>query len=262
MLVTVAAAAPGQTRLRAPGDLLTQVGFDQKLGGQVPLDLSFHDSRGAARSLGALLQSRATVLVPGYYGCANLCGAVRAGVAHAVERSGFVPGRQFNVVLISIDPRETPADARRAQDEDAVAHPAAGVASWSYLTGAPAAREALSQAIGFRYLFDRRNGQYDHAAGIVLLSPQGGITQYLFGVQFAPQTLHLALVNASRGRIGTIVDRFVLLCCDYDPSTGRYSLLISRAMQGLGLVTVLALCGLIMVLRRKQSHRAAGGNPP
>ena len=273
LMAAGAAVASGHTTLRAPGDLLTRVGFDQKLGGQVPLDLAFYDARGVTRSLGALLNSRATVLVPGYYGCANLCGAVRAGLAHAVEKSGFVPGQQFNVVLVSIDPHETPADARRAQDQDALAHPAAGVASWYYLTGAPTARQALSQAIGFRYFFDQRNGQYDHAAGIVLLSPQGGITQYLFGVQFAPQTLHLALVNASRGRIGTIVDRFVLLCCDYDPSTGRYSVLISRVMQGLGFITVLSLCGWILTLRRSESRRcrtgserdgtqAAGGQPP
>lgn len=262
LTLTGAAAAAEHMKLRAPGELLTQVGFDQKLGAQLPLDLAFHDARGMTRPLGALLEGRATLLIPGYYSCVNLCEAVRAGVAHAVEKSGFVAGQQFNVVLVSIDPHETPADAKLAQAKDASAHPAAGVASWYYLTGSPAARDALNEAIGFRYFFDRRNGQYDHASGIVLLSPQGSITQYLFGVQFAPQTLHLALVNASQGRIGTIVDRFVLLCCDYDPSTGRYSVLISRVMQGFGLLTVLTLCGWISILRRSKADRAAGRAPP
>jgi protein SCO1 len=119
----------------------------------------------------------------------------------------------------------------------------------------------LSQAVGFRYFFDRRNGQYDHPAGIVLLSPQGSITQYLFGVQFAPQTLHLALVNASQGHIGTLIDRFVLLCSDYDPSTGRYGLLIHRVMQGLGFVTVLSLCGWILVLRWRESQQNPARKP-
>lgn len=261
LMLAGGALATAHTTLRAPGDLLTQVGFQQNLGAQVPLDLIFRDARGATMRLGGLLAERPTLLVPGYYGCANLCDAVRAGVAHAVAKSGFVAGKQFNVVLVSIDPHETPMQARLAQANDVLAHPDAHVARWHYLTGAPAASAALTQAIGFRYFFDRRNGQYAHAAGIVVLSPQGLIAQYLFGVQFAPQTLRLALVNASQGRLGTLIDRFVLLCCDYDPSTGRYSLLITRVMQGLGIVTALTLLGLIVRLRHDDLRRGAHRKP-
>ena len=253
------ALATAQTTLRAPGDLLTHVGFDQNLGAQVPLDLIFRDARGVTMRLRGALNDRPTLLVPGYYGCANLCGAVRAGVAHAVEKSGLVAAKQFNVVLVSIDPHETPAEASDAQSRDALAYPNAHVPGWHYLTGARPTSVALTQAIGFRSFFDQRNGQYAHAAGIVVLSPQGLITQYLFGVQFAPQTVRLALVNASEGHIGTIVDRFLLLCCDYDPSTGRYSLLISRVMQGLGILTALTLGGLLVILRRRELHRGADG---
>lgn len=262
LMLAGGALASAHTTLRAPGDLLKRVSFDQKLGAQVPLELTFRDARGATMRLRDLVGDRPTLLVPGYYSCANLCDAVRVGVARAVEKSGFVAGKQFNAVLVSIDSRETPSDATRAQVNDTLAHPDAQVASWYYLTGAPAARAALTRAIGFRYFFDPRNGQYGHAAGIVLLSARGKITQYLFGVQFAPESLRLALVNASQGRIGNLVDRFVLLCCDYDPSTGRYSLLISRVMQGLGLVTALTLCGLIVILRRSESHRGADVKPP
>lgn len=261
LVLTADALAKPHTTLRAPGDLLTRAGFDQNLGARVPLDLAFRDAQGATLQLRSLLDGRPTLLVPGYYGCLNLCDAVRAGVAHAVEKSGFVAGKQFNVVLISIDQQETPAQAMLAQANDRRAHPGAHVGRWHYLTGVPAATAALTRAIGFRYFFDQRNGQYDHAAGIVLLSPQGLITQYLFGVQFAPHTLRLALVNASQGQIGTLADRLLLLCCDYDPSTGRYSLLISRVMQGLGLLTALALCALILILRRTEWRGRAHRTP-
>ncbi|HEY6453501.1 MAG TPA: SCO family protein [Steroidobacteraceae bacterium] len=254
---TEAGAAPagGERSLRAPAHLLSQVSFDQRLGASVPLSLAFRDVHGADVRLQDLLQGRPTVLVLGYYGCANLCGVVRTGVAHAVARSGLTAGRQFNVVVTSIDPRETPAAALIAQQADELVHPDADVASWHYLTGAQAAIVALSQAIGFSYLYDPRNAQYAHAAGIVLLTPQGTIAQYLFGVQFAPRTLRLALVSASRGHIGNVVDRLLLLCCDYDASTGRYSLLINRVMQVLGVLTALALCGLIVMLRRTELGR-------
>jgi protein SCO1/2 len=245
-----AACAAAHRAPRAPADMLARVGFDQKLGAQVPLQLAFRTADGASVRLGALLNGRPTLLVPGYYGCANLCGAVRAGVAHAIARSGLEPGKQFNVVLVSIDSRDTPAAAFGAQRSDARAHPHAQVARWHYLTGAQDASAALTRAIGFRYWFDPRNGQFDHAAGIVLLTPQGKVAQYLFGVRFAPRTLRLALVDASRGRIGTVVDRLLLLCCDYDASTGRYSLLINRVMQALGIACALLLGGLILILRR------------
>ncbi|HEX4050119.1 MAG TPA: SCO family protein [Steroidobacteraceae bacterium] len=262
MLLIAGAAMASVTTLRAPADLLSRVSFDQRLGVQVPLDLIFRDTQGAAVRLGDLLDGRPTLLVPGYYRCSNICGAVRAGVAHAVAQSGFVPGTQFNVVLISIDPRETPADARTVQINDDVAFANAHVAHWHYLTSPQAVNLALTRAIGFGYFYDPRNAQYDHAAGIVLLTAQGKIAQYLFGVQFAPQTLRLALVNASHGRIGTVVDRFLLLCCDYDPSTGRYSVLINRVMQGLGILTALILCGLIVTLRRAEIRRSHNGTQP
>lgn len=242
--------------LRAPADLTTRVGFDQELGSQAPLHVRFIDSDGATVDLAGLLNDRPALVVPGYYACANLCGAVRAGVAHAIERSGLIPGQQFNVVLLSIDSRETADEARAAQQRDASSHPHAYVTRWHYLTGPPSAREALMRAIGFRSWFDRRNGEYAHPAGIVLLSPGGRVTQYFFGVQFVPQSLRLALVSASEGRIGSFLDQLVLLCCDYDPSTGRYSVLIARVLQGLGVLTLLALGTLLFLLRRHEGKRA------
>lgn len=253
----VYAVAGAPTTLRAPADLLSKVGFEQKLGAQTPADVVFRDARGAIVKWGDLFDGKPTLLVPGYYGCVNLCSTVRSGVAHAVAKSGLTPGEQFNVVLVSINPRETPADARVAQSNDALAHPDAHVDAWHYLTGTQARSAALMRSIGFRYFYDPRNDQYDHDAGVVLLTPQGKITQYLFGVQFAPETLRLALVSASQGRIGNIVDHFLLLCCDYDASTGRYSLVIHHVMQGLGIASALTLAGLVLILRRSELRRRA-----
>jgi protein SCO1 len=241
--------------LPPPKDLRSKVTFEQRIGTEVPLGVIFRDERGRSVSLGNLLRGRPTVLVPGYYRCANLCDFVRAGVARAVSESQLQPGRQFNVVLLSIDPDERPADAVAAQQEDARAHGDAAVPSWHYLTGDRAAIDAVARAIGFSYLFDPRNRQYDHGAGIVILTPSGAVSQYLFGVQFAAQTLRLALVDASQGHLGTVVDRLLLLCCNYDPSTGRYSLTIGRVLQGLGTLTVLALGALLVVLHRAERRR-------
>lgn len=246
-----ARAGTSSSALPPPADLLPRVTFDQRIGTQLPLGLSFRDAQGRQVHLGSLLQNRPTILVPGYYQCANLCSFVRAGVASAVRQSGLAPP-DFNVVLVSIDPGEGPADATATQRDDARAHPHAAVTSWHYLTGDSASIAALTRAIGFSYLFDPRNRQYAHGAGVVILTPAGTISQYLFGVQFAAQTLRLALVDASQGRLGTVVDRLLLLCCDYDPSTGRYSLVISRVLQGLGILTALGLAVLVVFLRRAE----------
>ena len=253
LLALVQAPAASAGTLPPPADPLPKVTFEQRIGRQVPLELRFRDSSGRAVSLGSLLRDRPTLLVPGYYRCANLCGFIRAGVANAVRESQLPA--DFNVVLLSVDPGERPPEAIAAQREDARVHPDAGIEKWDYLTGNSEEIAALTHAIGFSYLFDGRNGQYDHGAGIVILTPAGTISQYLFGVQFAAQTLRLAVVDASQGRLGTIVDRLLLLCCDYDPSTGRYGVMISRVLQGLGTLTVLALVALILLLRRTEQRR-------
>ncbi len=242
--------------VRQGAALEDRVGFDQRLGEHVPLDLVLRDSRGAEHSLRSLLDSRPALLVPGYYDCTNLCGAVRAGLAHAIAGTDFAVGDQFNVILVSIDPRERTADAARAQRHDRALDPRAGITRWLYTTAAPQVDAQLMRAIGFRYRFDSISAQYVHPAGLVVLDARGAIVQYLFGVAFVPRTLHLALANASAGRLGSLIDRFVLLCCSYDPQTGRYSLIVSRVLQALGVVTALAVAALILILRRGEPGRA------
>lgn len=259
--VPVVGFATTATRVRAPPDLLQRVGFDQDLGTQVPMDGNFRDAQGKPVTLRALANGKPILLVPGYFHCANLCGIVRAGVANAVRASGFVPGDQFNVVLVSIDPRDTPKSALATKRNDAFAHPGAHVQQWHYLTGPEATSAALMRSIGFRYFYDSRNGQFDHAAGVVLLTPEGKVSQYLFGVKFPARTLRLGLVHASGNHIGNLVDQVLLLCCRYDASTGRYTLVIHRVMQGLGITTALML-GVFLVVLRRMERRRSGWEAP
>jgi protein SCO1/2 len=248
------AAAPA-AHVRAPPDLHQRVGFDQELGAQVPLDTLFHEASGKAIHLRGLLHGKPVLLVPGYFTCKTLCSVVRTGVAKGVRGTGFTPGTQFDVVLVSIDPKETPADARHAQQMDTANHPGAGVAQWHYLTGSQTSIAPLMHGIGFRYMFDARSDQFDHATGIVVLTPEGKVSQYLFGVKFPAETLRLALVHASHGKVGNIIDRLVLLCCQYDTSTGRYTLTVHRIMQGLGISFAVLLAGFVVFLRRSETHR-------
>jgi protein SCO1/2 len=249
------AIAASPTKVRAPPDLHQRVGFDQELGAQVPLNATFHDTSGKAVHLRDLLHDKPVLLVPGYFTCKTLCSVVRTGVANGVRGTGFTPGEQFDVVLVSIDPKETPVDARNAQHMDAANHPGADVAQWHYLTGPQSSIAPVMHSIGFRYMFDARSDQFDHATGIVVLTPQGKVSQYLFGVKFPAETLRLALVNASNGRVGNLIDRLVLLCCQYDTSTGRYTLTIHRIMQGLGISFAVLLAGFVVFLRRSEMQR-------
>jgi len=255
MLTANICLAASTARVRAPPDLHQRVGFDQELGAQVPLDAVFHGASGKAVHLRDLLHGKPVLLVPGYFTCRTLCSVVRTGVAKGVRGTGFTPGKQFDVVLVSIDPKETPAAARHARHMDAANHPDASVPQWHYLTGAQTSIAPLMHGIGFRYMFDARSDQFDHATGIVVLTPEGKVSQYLLGVKFPAETLRLALVNASHGGVGNLIDRLVLLCCQYDTSTGRYTLTIHRIMQGLGISFAVLLAGFIVFLRRAETHR-------
>lgn len=224
-----------------PSDLQQKVGFDQKLGAQLPMDARFTDSSGRLGTLRQWFDGRPTVLAMGYFHCPNLCDAVLQGMAHAVSRSGLVPGKDVNVLFVSIDPREHPSDARHAETMLAHADADAAPTHWHFLLGDEEAIHALASASGYRYIYDARIDQYAHAAGIVVASAQGRVAQYLFGVRYPPRSLRLALVDASHGKVGSVVDQLVLLCCGYDPSTGRYSLLIGRVMRWLGVGFALLL---------------------
>jgi protein SCO1/2 len=219
---------PAGQHLQPPPDLARRVGVDQHLGATLPTGLTFRDSNGAPVSLERLGGGGPLLLALGYYDCPNLCDTELRGIGRSVGSLALQPGRDFQVAFVSIDPHETPRQAAEAAHTLARDLPSAEVPRWHLLTGEDTQIQRLAAALGYRYWFDARNGQYAHSAGLVVITSSGRIAQYFFGVSFPPAPLRLALVGASHGQLGTLLDQLVLLCCGYDPTTGRYSLLIGR----------------------------------
>jgi protein SCO1 len=242
-----AAAAPSSLAPSAFPDLA----FAQHPGAALPLDAMLRDEAGRAVRLGDFFDRRPAVLALGYFHCPNLCGLSLDDLADAVGGSGLEAGRDFDVLAISIDPRETPADARAAKEKRRARNPAAG-AGWHYLTGGAAEVRRIADRIGFSYVWDPALGQYAHAAGVTLATPAGTVARYVLGFDYAPRDLRLGLVEASRGHIAAPAARLLLLCYGYDPASGRYTLAVMRLVQAAGVATALALATLVALLRRRE----------
>jgi protein SCO1/2 len=238
--------------------MLKEVGIDQKRGERVPLDLEFTNEAGEAVTLGRYFGSRPVVLALVYYGCPMLCTQVLNGLAGSLQGMSFTVGDQYELVVVSFDPGETPAMATdrrreflrrfiRAADESSV----------HFLTGRESSIKALTASVGFRYVWDPAISQWAHPAAITVLAPDGGISRYLYGVEFAPRDLKLALTEASEGRVGTVVEQMLLYCYHYDPESGRSGLAIMAFVRAAGALTVLALVGSIVFALRRERRRAA-----
>jgi protein SCO1 len=243
-------------------DILRNVGFDQRLGAQVPLDLAFRDETGSPVKLGDYLGDKPVLLVPAYYECPMLCTIVLNGVTSALRALPFDVGREFRVVTFSFNPHETSelAAAKKATYIEDYRRPGAA-AGWHFLTGDEQSIAALTQAIGFRYVWDEPSKQYAHASGIVVLTPGGRISHYFFGVEFSPRDLRLALVEGSGERIGSLVDQLLLFCFHYDPATGRYSRVALNAVRAGGVLTLAALVGFVVLMLRRDAIRARRAAP-
>ncbi len=256
LLATLLAAPISAASRHAPApppDLNERAGFEQRIGAQVPMALGFRDASGRATNLGQLAGGRPLLLALGYYRCPNLCGLVMNGAAQGIgTMTSLRAGSDYEVAFVSIDPLETPVDAATSQRMTASMNPTGHVADWHFLSGDAASIGALARSIGYRYFRDQRNDQFAHGAGVIVLTGEGRVAQYLFGVQFPERSLRLALVGASSGRLGDVVDQLVLLCSGYDPTTGRYSVLIGRVMQIIGVVFALLLALAVMVLHHRR----------
>jgi len=228
-----------------PTDLEQRAGFDQHLGAQLPLQTVLRDGSNVDETLQQRAHGKPLVIALGYFNCRHLCDTVMQSLAHAVAGAGLQPGRDLEVMFLGIDPREGPEAAQRAMRHLAGTVPAAWPTRWQYLTPSPQALRDIAHPLGFRYFRDPRLDEYVHPAGIVVVTPQGRISRYLFGVDYQPGTLRLAIVEASRGALGSLTDRLVLLCCGYDPSTGRYTLLIGKLMQLTGIAFAATLCAVV-----------------
>lgn len=242
-------------------DGLRDVRFDQLLGSRVPLDARFLDETGAPVTLKRYLGSKPVILVPGYYRCPMMCSLVTDGIIQALQDVPATAGRDFQVIYFSINPRETVADAMgkkklalRQYGRDAAA------AGWHCLTGSEENNRRLADAVGFHYAYDPQSHEYAHASGFVVLTPEGVVSRYFFGVNFPPRDLRLALTEASGGKTGSPVDRLFLLCFHYNPLTGRYSLAILDFLRLCGAGTVLVV-GLFIArsIRRERVIQTEGG---
>lgn len=253
LLAALAAPAAAEERPAA----LRGVAFAQRLGAEVPLDAPFVDEAGRPTTLRAYT-GKPILLVPAYYTCPMLCGLVLNGVVSALRALPFDVGRDFTVVVYSFDPadRAETAAAKKARTLGEYRRVGAET-GWHFLVGDAAAIAAVSEAIGFRATWDEASRQYAHASGVVLLTPQGRVARYFFGVEFAPRDLRLGLVEASAGKIGGLVDALLLFCFHYDPTTGRYGAVALNAVRAGGVLTVLALgAAVAWWLRRERAPEA------
>ncbi|MGH8543583.1 MAG: SCO family protein [Gammaproteobacteria bacterium] len=241
-----------------PGDVLQKAGLDQKLNGQIALDLAFRDENGRAVKLGEYFGNKPVILMFMYYECPNLCPLVLDGVIRSLKALSFNIGDQFNVLTVSIDPEEGPALAMAKKRESIRRYGRPGAEDgWHFLTGEEASIKQLTEAVGFRYAYDPETDQYAHASGIIILTPQGRISRYLYGIEYPPRDVRLGLVEASAGKIGSPVDQLLLLCYQYDPTTGKYNLVITNVLRLAGVATALGLGSYVLIMvRRERAGRA------
>ena len=261
--------AAGQGAVRSePGTPSTQkpkalegVTYAQRLGEQVPADLAFVDETGKAVRLGDYFGTRPVVLALAYYECPMLCTQVLSGMTAGLKGLTFDAGQEFEVVVVSIDPGEGPGLAA-AKKASYVAHydrdETAG--AWHFLTGRKAEIDRLARTVGFSYTYDEKTDQYAHAAGLSILTPDGKIARYLFGIDFAPRDLRLSIVEANDRKVASPVDTLLLYCYHYDPATGAYGLMVMRIVRIAGVLFLLAMVTGFVVLRRRE-RRGLYGSP-
>jgi len=230
---------------------LQNVGIEQRLGAQVPADLAFTDDTGRPVRLGDYFGKKPLILNLVYYNCTMLCGEALAGLTGSMKMVKFDVGNEFDVVTVSFNPQETPETAAAKKQDYLKRYGRAGAgAGWHFLTGPAESINALTKAVGFQYQYDEKTNQYAHATAIMVLTPQGQISRYFYGVDFPPKDLRLGLVEASQGKIGNVTDQVLLYCYHYDPATGKYGAVVNNILRlGAGL-TILLLGGLLFILLR------------
>jgi protein SCO1/2 len=263
-LLATVAGAPA-TALAHPGHpehdpppLLRGVDVDQRLNRQVPGDLTFKDETGRPVKLGQFFKDKPVILTLNYLECPQLCPLVLKGVSDSLRSVKYTIGKEFDVVTVSIDPRETPAQAAKAKRTYAQSYGRSeGLPGWHFLTGDGANIGQLAKAVGFKYNYDPTIQQFAHPAVITFVTPEGKIARYLFGINFDPKDVQLALSEASRNQIGSLADKILFRCYEFDPRIGKYSMVALNVMRGGGLLTLGLMAGFILTaLRRERRQRA------
>jgi protein SCO1/2 len=238
-------------------ELLQDVGLDQKLNTQLPLGLHFKDEHGRDVTLGDYFGRRPVVLALVYYECPMLCTQVLNGIASAIGVLNFSVGKEYDIVTVSFDPRDTPelARAKKAKYLERYKRPGAD-AGWHFLTGSNREIAALTRAVGFRYAYNASVGQFAHASGIMVATPDGRLSHYFYGIEYWPRDLRLAIIEAADRRIGSPVDDVLLYCFHYDAASGRYSLAVMRMVRVAGVLTLVAGATAIVLMRRRERNGA------
>ena len=266
-LLLIAAAAWGQgmhqggmsqgimsppATVRPPG--LKNVGIQQNLNQQIPGDLVFTDDLGRQVKLGDYFGQKPLILNLVYFTCPMLCGEELAGLESALRVLKFDVGKEFEVITVSFDPKDTPEAAARKKEEILRRYKRSGAErGWHFLVGQQASIDKIAKAAGFEYEYDAQTQQFAHSTAIMVLTPQGKIAQYYYGIDYPPKDLRLALVAASQEKIGNVVDELLLYCYHYDPEKGKYSATIMRILRIMGVATLLCLGALFFVMTRRGS---------
>lgn len=235
--------------------MLQDVGIEQKLDHQVPLNLSFKDEHGADVKLQKYFTGKPVILTLVYYECPMLCTEVLNGMVKAMKVMQLSAGKDYDIVTISFNPRETSGLAydKKQVYLESYNRPGAEQA-WHFLTGNEDSIHRVTSAVGFKYKYDPAQDQFAHAAAIFVLTPDGRLSRYLYGVEFSARDLRLALVEASEGKIGSPIDQALLFCFHYDPSAGKYSAAVLNFVRLGGILTVLSISIFIVSMRRKEKR--------
>ena len=235
---------------------LKDVGIDQRLGTQLPMDARFRDENGQSVALGKYFGKRPVVLALVYYECPMLCTQILNGMVRAAKVLSFKPGQDYDILAISFDARETP---KNAADKKAVYLKAYGhdetAAGWHFLTGDDASIKRVTEAVGFRYKWDVHIAQFAHASAIYVLTPDGKLSKYFYGIDYSPKDMRLGLVEASQNKIGTAVDQILLFCYHFDPTSAKYTVVALGILRVAGAVTVLMLGGFIFIMLRRDARQ-------
>jgi protein SCO1 len=242
---------------------LQNVGFEPKLNTQLPLDLNFRDESGRDVQLREYFGHKPVLLALVYYGCPMLCNQLEQGVVGTLKMLSFNAGRDYEVVFVSFDPRETSDMAAKKKVSALSSYGRPETASgWHFLTGKEESIHALTAAANFRYSFDEKNNLFAHASGIMLLTPDGRISRYFYGVEYPSRDVRLGLVDASAGKIGTPIDHLLLFCFQYNPETARYSATILKIIRLGGILTIFTIVAGIVIFRRRDTRVASGTSRP